>query len=85
MTDFGKESGLFEAQAIRGIVDEAAQLQESLVLETQADGADFDLGDAAIMAIHDTAPALASQHGLAALSFQIHSVLRSRDASEIIW
>jgi hypothetical protein len=73
MTDFGKESGLFEIQAIRGIVDEAAKLEERLVLEAQADGADFDLRDAAIMAINHPATAFASQHSLAALSFRIHS------------
>jgi hypothetical protein len=86
MTDFGKESGLFKVQAIRGIVDEAAQLQEGLILETQADGADFELGDAAIMAIDHAATVLASQHSLAALSFRIHSgPALARKPSEIIW
>jgi hypothetical protein len=73
MANFGQESGLFQVQAVGSIIDQPAEVQESLILEAHAYGADFDFRNAAIMAINHPATVFAGQYSLAALSFRIHS------------
>lgn len=63
----GRRIDLLAVETVYRIVNQMTELAESIHLEAQADRADFNLGNTAIVAVNDPAAIFAGEYGFAAL------------------